>query len=130
MATVWCGRYARVGSIVMLLHDPSDVFLEGAKLCNYADWDLPATTLFAALLVSWLGLRLVLLPWVVHSCLCVPPSMRSVAALHHFWSPLLRCNKRRQTACMPLFVHYAQWAQVCHADALPVFKFCTSNYCL
>ncbi|BDA44691.1 ASC1-like protein 3 [Coccomyxa sp. Obi] len=62
--------YARVGSIVMLLHDPSDVFLEGAKLCNYADWDLPATTLFAALLVSWLALRLVLLPfWVVGSCL-------------------------------------------------------------
>ncbi|KAK9908166.1 hypothetical protein WJX75_003679 [Coccomyxa subellipsoidea] len=62
--------YARVGSIVMLLHDPSDIFLEGAKICNYADWDLPATSLFAALLVSWLALRLVLLPfWVVRSCL-------------------------------------------------------------
>ncbi len=66
-------RYARVGSIVMLLHDPSDVFLEGAKICNYADWDIPATSLFAALLVSWLILRLVLLPfWVVRSCLCAP----------------------------------------------------------
>lgn len=119
MVNDWCDRYARVGSIVMLLHDPSDVFLEGAKLCNYADWDLPATTLFAGLLVSWLALRLVLLPfWVVRSCLCVTPSMRTLLHLvapHPSASTPLRPKTRRQTACMPLLL---LWAQVHHAGAL------------
>ena len=59
-----------MGSLIMLLHDPSDVFLEGAKLLNYAGLDLPATATFAGLLCSWLVLRLVLLPfWVIRSCM-------------------------------------------------------------
>lgn len=54
----------------MLLHDPSDVFLEAAKLLNYAGLDLPATAAFVGLLCSWLLLRLVLLPfWVIRSCM-------------------------------------------------------------
>lgn len=66
-------RYTRVGSIVMLLHDPSDIFLESAKLCAYADLDSLATALFAGLLLSWFALRLVLLPfWVIRSCMCAP----------------------------------------------------------
>lgn len=65
--------------MVMLLHDPSDVFLEGAKICNYAEWEGPSTALFAALLVSWLGLRLIVLPfWVVRSCLYAPMPLHPV----------------------------------------------------
>ena len=65
----WC-RYVRVGSLIMLLHDPSDIFLEAAKLLNYAGLDLPATAAFAGLLCSWLVLRLILLPfWVIRSCM-------------------------------------------------------------
>ncbi len=56
--------------MIMLLHDPSDIFLEAAKLLNYAGLDLPATAAFAGLLCSWLLLRLVLLPfWVIRSCM-------------------------------------------------------------
>ena len=65
-----CCRYVRVGSLIMLLHDPSDIFLEAAKLLNYAGLDLPATAAFAGLLCSWLVLRLILLPfWVIRSCM-------------------------------------------------------------
>ncbi len=63
-------RYARVGSLIMLLHDPSDIFLEAAKLLNYAGLDPSATAAFAGLLCSWLLLRLTLLPfWVIRSCM-------------------------------------------------------------
>lgn len=63
-------RYARVGSVIMLLHDPSDIFLEAAKLLNYAGLDLPATAAFVGLLCSWMALRLLLLPfWVIRSCM-------------------------------------------------------------
>jgi len=65
-------RYARVGSLIMLLHDPSDIFLEAAKLLNYAGLELPSVAAFAGLLCSWLALRLVLLPfWVIRSCMWV-----------------------------------------------------------
>ena len=63
-------RYVRVGSLIMLLHDPSDIFLEAAKLLNYAGLDLTATAAFAGLLCSWMVLRLILLPlWVIRSCM-------------------------------------------------------------
>ena len=52
----------------MLLHDPSDIFLEAAKMCNYAGWDAPSVLLFGLLLVTWFGLRLVVLPgWIIPS---------------------------------------------------------------
>ena len=66
-------RYARIGAIVMLLHDPSDIFLEAAKLASYAGADTPSTLLFTALLLTWCSLRLGLLPfWVIRSALCGP----------------------------------------------------------
>ena len=61
-------RFARVGSVIMLLHDPSDIFLEGAKMCNYAGWERPSVVLFVLLLVTWFALRLVVLPgWIISS---------------------------------------------------------------
>ena len=52
----------------MLLHDPSDIFLEAAKMCSYAGWDSAAVVFFVLLLVTWFGLRLVVLPgWIVSS---------------------------------------------------------------
>ena len=42
--TLEAGRsFTRAGAVVMLLHDPSDIFLEAAKICDYAAWELPAT---------------------------------------------------------------------------------------
>lgn len=64
------GRFTRAGAVVMLLHDPSDIFLEGAKLCNMAGWELPTIILFALLLTTWGFLRLVVLPfWIIRSML-------------------------------------------------------------
>ncbi|KAK9834823.1 hypothetical protein WJX81_001328 [Elliptochloris bilobata] len=70
IAASYCLGYARIGSVVMLLHEPSDIFLEAAKLASYAGAEAPSTLLFAALLLSWCSLRLGLLPfWVIRSAL-------------------------------------------------------------
>jgi hypothetical protein len=59
--------------MVMVLHDPSDVFLEVAKLLNYIGAETPSIICFAGLIVSWLALRLILLPfWVIRSTGWVP----------------------------------------------------------
>lgn len=70
-----CRSYARIGSVVMLLHDPSDIFLEAAKLASYAGAEAPSTFCFASLLLTWCSLRLGLLPfWVIRSAMCALPS--------------------------------------------------------
>jgi TLC domain len=60
--------FLRVGSLIMVLHDPSDVLLEAAKMLNYTKQDLLSTAVFAAFMLSWVILRLVYFPfWIVQS---------------------------------------------------------------
>jgi ceramide synthetase len=54
-----------VGCIVMALHDFNDVFMEGAKLCNYAGWEAASTAMFVTFMASWAVTRLGIFPWVV-----------------------------------------------------------------
>ena len=64
-------RFQRVGAVVMALHDPSDVFLDAAKLSDYLGLEAASVIFFVLLLLSWGALRLVLLPfWVIRSILC------------------------------------------------------------
>lgn len=78
----------------MLLHDPSDIFLEAAKLASYAGAEAPSTLLFAALLLTWCSLRLGLLPfWVIRSALCGPwLSMLTWGAPGQGWWPPRMCS--------------------------------------
>ena len=56
----------------MLLHDPSDVFLEVAKACQYLGYELLSMCSFALLVVSWGVLRLGVLPgWLIRSAVYV-----------------------------------------------------------
>ena len=49
----------------MLLHDACDVWMEAAKLCNYARLRRSSTALFLVFLASWLALRMAYFPFVV-----------------------------------------------------------------
>ena len=52
----------------MVLHDPSDVCLELAKILQYLDLEGLAMVFFTMLLLSWGILRLVVLPfWLIRS---------------------------------------------------------------
>lgn len=62
--------FMRVGSVILLLHDFNDILLELAKLFNYAKWEAPSMAAFGAMMLSWVCLRLYLLPChIVWSCL-------------------------------------------------------------
>lgn len=63
-------RYTRIGSVILLLHDPSDILLELAKLLNYAGKEAASTWAFVAMMVSWALLRLWVYPaYIVHSAM-------------------------------------------------------------
>ncbi|KAM9101812.1 ceramide synthase 4-like [Sarcophilus harrisii] len=61
----YCANYIRIGTLVMLLHDVSDVFLEAGKMFNYAQWKNSSEIVFIIFTVIFLFSRLILLPYRV-----------------------------------------------------------------
>ncbi|XP_031384134.1 LAG1 longevity assurance homolog 2 [Punica granatum] len=61
-------RFFRIGSVILALHDASDVFLEAAKVFKYSEKELGASVCFGFFAVSWLILRLIFFPfWVIRA---------------------------------------------------------------
>ena len=61
-------RFARVGSIVLALHDASDIFLELGKMTKYCGSNLIPSLAFIMFAVSWVVLRLFYFPmWIIYS---------------------------------------------------------------
>ncbi|KAL5217494.1 hypothetical protein ABZP36_018178 [Zizania latifolia] len=58
--------FFRIGTVILALHDASDVFLETAKLCKYTEKELGASLFFGLFALSWLVLRLIYFPfWII-----------------------------------------------------------------
>ncbi|KAJ0044117.1 hypothetical protein NL108_008348, partial [Boleophthalmus pectinirostris] len=100
----WCCNYIRVGTLVMLVHDASDVPLESAKLFSYAKWEKMFKTLFFLFVIVFMLTRLVVFPfWLIHSTWVYPPQyyppffayyffnvmLLILQALHVFWAYLI-----------------------------------------
>lgn len=73
----WKYKFTRVGSFVMLLHDFSDIFLEGAKCFNYSQKHIPALSTgadvaFVVFALSFFYLRLYIYPTRVLSSMLEP----------------------------------------------------------
>ncbi|GAV80212.1 TRAM_LAG1_CLN8 domain-containing protein [Cephalotus follicularis] len=61
-------RFARVGSVVLALHDASDVFLEVGKMSIYSGAESIASCSFILFALSWILLRLIYYPfWILWS---------------------------------------------------------------
>ncbi len=97
-------NFVRNGILVLMCHDPCDVFLELAKLCKYAGKQLGADILFGAFVASWAFLRLFYLPfyvehsWVVTFVETVAPFpswyfmtglLAVLQVLHVYWFALI-----------------------------------------
>ncbi|KAF5202266.1 Lag1 longevity assurance-like protein [Thalictrum thalictroides] len=57
--------FFRIGSVILALHDASDVFMEAAKVFKYSGKELAASVLFGCFAVSWVVLRLLFFPFCV-----------------------------------------------------------------
>lgn len=61
-------RFARAGSVVLALHDASDVFLEVGKMSKYSGAEAIASFSFILFVLSWIILRLIYYPfWILWS---------------------------------------------------------------
>ncbi|GAU95617.1 hypothetical protein RvY_07207 [Ramazzottius varieornatus] len=61
----WVDNLVRIGSLVLLIHDVADVFLEGAKLARYANKPRICDALFVVFTIVWIVSRLIIYPRVV-----------------------------------------------------------------
>ncbi|CAL8345783.1 unnamed protein product [Merluccius merluccius] len=101
----YCANYIRIGTLVMLLHDSSDIVLESAKMLNYGSgWRKTCDIMFIVFAAVFLVTRLVLFPFrIIYTTMVL--SMESfqpfagyyffnvmltvLQALHIFWAYLI-----------------------------------------
>jgi len=100
------------GITVAALHDPADIFLEGAKVASYAGFHSLATLCFVALALTWGATRLCVLPllaadawragcgggaglWARHAPPHIPAAkplsilLWALVAMHTYWFALI-----------------------------------------
>ena len=64
----WSNHMHRMGSLVLIVHDFADHWLELAKLFRYAGWAATCDACFAVFTIVWAFSRLGLFPsWVIYS---------------------------------------------------------------
>ncbi|XP_053155830.1 ceramide synthase 4-like isoform X2 [Hemicordylus capensis] len=61
----YCANYIRIGTLVMIIHDASDCFLEPTKIFNYLKWRKICDLLFIIFSAIFLFTRLVVFPYKV-----------------------------------------------------------------
>ncbi|XP_073236842.1 ceramide synthase 6-like [Porites lutea] len=82
--------FFRIGSIIVLLHDLADIFLESAKVFNYAKWEATCNIAFILFAVIFNSSRLVYYPfWVLHTVYYSPSYCGPFKAWPYFMGLLL-----------------------------------------
>jgi len=100
----WLCNFVRIGSLVLIVHDVSDAFLEGAKTVKYLNKYRLCDVMFVLFAASWYISRTGFFPfWILHNVLFkIPASIAVVPSyylfcvllcalmvLHLFWSYLI-----------------------------------------
>lgn len=99
----WWANMVRIGTMVLLYHDVSDIFLEVAKLYNYLGWNDISFSIFAVFAVVFIISRLVLYPMhVVAGTFTVAPTFMD--------SDFPAANTFRLLLCALLILHLL-WAK-------------------
>ncbi|XP_062175837.1 ceramide synthase LOH2 [Alnus glutinosa] len=106
----YISSFFRIGSIILALHDASDVFMEAAKVFKYSEKELAASVFFGFFAISWFILRLIFFPfWVIKatSCdllECLNPSEAYDRFLYYLFNTML---------VMLLVFHIYWWVLIC-----------------
>ncbi|XP_006159556.1 ceramide synthase 3 [Tupaia chinensis] len=73
MSFSWCSNYIRSGTLVMIVHDVADFWLEAAKMFSYARWKQTCNTLFFIFSAIFFISRLIVFPfWILYCTLILP----------------------------------------------------------
>ena len=66
MCLSWVVNVFRIGSLVLVVHDSADIFLEAAKMAKYSGYQKVCDTIFGIFTVLWIVTRLGIYPfWII-----------------------------------------------------------------
>ncbi|XP_038076445.1 ceramide synthase 6-like [Patiria miniata] len=85
-------NFTRIGSLVMVIHDISDIFLEGAKVANYAGFVIFAHILFVCFGVVFFLTRVLLFPYWILSSIIIDSHMLIGAYPSKYFFTALLCT--------------------------------------
>jgi hypothetical protein len=90
LALSWSTNLFKIGTLVLWVHDMSDVFLESAKMFKYAGWNGISDLLFYSFAISWVVTRLGFLPtWIIYSITVEAPNFIQYYPAYNVFSLLL-----------------------------------------
>jgi len=79
-------RFTRIGSMVFLVHDISDVTVDLSKLANFVKWKLGTVIFFVSMVIFWAVTRLGILPFVIFKSILIESHMLT---LYGVMNPLM-----------------------------------------
>ena len=86
----WIVNLTRVGTLILLVHNVSDVLLDSAKLFKYANYQRTCDTLFALFTLSWIATRIGIYPtWIIYSVAVEAPQMLQMFPIYYMFNVLL-----------------------------------------
>ncbi|XP_060550778.1 ceramide synthase 3 isoform X1 [Pantherophis guttatus] len=81
----YSANYLRLGTLVMIVHDSADIWLEAAKMFNYARWDNTCSVLFVIFAVVFFITRLILFPcWILRASIYYPVFYTQTLVIAYF----------------------------------------------
>ncbi|KAL5276668.1 CERS5 family protein [Megaselia abdita] len=89
MSLSWICNLHRVGSLVLVVHDCADIFLEAAKLTKYAKYQKLCDTIFAFFTVIWIITRLGFYPRIIYSSSVEAPRILPMFPAYYIFNSLL-----------------------------------------
>lgn len=86
----WISNFVRIGTLVMVVHDSSDILLEGAKVFNYATWQQTSNGMFVVFAVVFMVTRLIVFPfWLIHCTWVYPLELYPAFFGYYFFNVML-----------------------------------------
>lgn len=90
MAFSWTCNLTRVGTLVLVIHDCADIFLEAAKMCKYTNYQRLCDILFACFALTWVVTRLGVYPtWILYSTTIEAPQIVEMFPAYYIFNGLL-----------------------------------------
>ncbi|XP_077174029.1 ceramide synthase 3 [Paroedura picta] len=89
LALMFCSysaNYVRLGTLVIIVHDCADFWLEAAKIFNYAHWETTCSVFFVIFSFMFFITRLILLPfWIIRASLYYPIYYTTTIVIAYFF---------------------------------------------
>jgi len=86
----WTCNLHRAGSLVLVIHDFADIFLEFAKLANYTKFTTLCDCVFVFFTISWIVTRLAIFPsWILYSAIIEAPQLVQMFPAYYIFNALL-----------------------------------------